>query len=97
MHAPSPRALTWWFGLMVLGGLAFGLFADRRPFGDDVLGHPLTVFFICVGVGLLLLRVVIARPVPELIADRMLLFGCFAGLAAFLVGNWLGSHVLSLR
>jgi hypothetical protein len=93
----SPRALIWWFGLMVLGGLAFGLFADRRPFGDDVLAHPLTVFFISVGAGLLIVRVLVQRPVPELIPDRMLLFGCFAGLAAFLVGNWLGSHVLMLR
>jgi hypothetical protein len=82
---------------MVLGGLAFGLFADRRPFGDDVLAHPLAVFFIAVAAGLLILRVAAQRPVPELIPDRMLLFGCFAGLAAFLVGNWVGSHVLLPR
>jgi hypothetical protein len=97
MQVPSSRALTWWFGLMVLGGLAFGLFADRRPFGDDVLAHPLSVFFVLVGAGLLALRVIAARPVPEIIPDRMLLFGCFAGLAAFLVGNFFGSHLLSLR
>jgi len=94
MQVPSSRALTWWFGLMVLGGVAFGLFADRRPFGDDVLAHPLSVFFIVVGVGLLALRMIAARPVPELIPDRMLLFGCFAGLAAFLIGNFVGSHLL---
>ena len=93
----SPSALTWWFGLMVLGGLAFGLFADRRPFGDDVLAHPLAVFFSAVAASLLMLRVAAQRPVPELIPDRMLLFGCFAGLAAFLVGNWVGSHLLLLR
>jgi len=94
MHAPATRALTWWFGLMVAGGLAFGLFADGRPFGDDVLAHPLSVFFIVVCVGLLALRVIAARPVPELIPDRMLLFGCCAGLAAFLAGNFVGSHLL---
>jgi len=94
MQAPVSRALTWWFGLTVLGGLAFGLFADRRPFGDDVLAHPLSVFFIVVGAGLLALRAIAARPVPEIIPDRMLIFGCFAGLAAFLAGNFVGSHLL---
>jgi hypothetical protein len=94
MQVPSSRALTWWFGLMVLGGLAFGLFADRRPFGDDVLAQPLSIFFATVCVGLLALRVITARPVPELIPDRMLLFGCFAGLATFLAGNFVSSHLL---
>jgi hypothetical protein len=97
MQAAFPRALTWWFGLMVLGGLAFGLFADRRPFGDDVLAHPLVIFFAVAGAGLLALRVIATRPVPDIIPDRMLLYGCFAGLAAFLAGNFVGSHLLSLR
>ena len=41
---------------MTLGGLAFGLFAERRPFGDDMLAHPLLVYFIAGVVGLLALR-----------------------------------------
>src|SRR5262245_14118669 len=72
----APRALTWWFGLMALGGLAFGLYAERRPFGDDFLLHPLAVFFASVGVALLALRAALRRPVPEIIPERMLLIGC---------------------
>lgn len=91
----TSRILTWWFGLMALGGFAFGLFAERRPFGDDVLANPLLVFFVAVGVALLALRLIAARPVPAIIPERMLLYGCFAGLAMFVAGNWLGVHALS--
>ncbi len=38
---------------MLLGGLAFGLNAD---FGNDMLAHPLIVFFALVAAGLLVLR-----------------------------------------
>ena len=88
------RILTWWFGLMALGGFAFGLTAERRPFGDDVLAHPLLVFFVAAGVALLALRLVTAQPVPKLIPERMLVIGCLAGVAAFLAGNWIGVHLL---
>jgi hypothetical protein len=83
------RAQAWWYGLMGAGGFAFGLLGDRRPFGTDVLAHPLVVFFAVVGAALLILRVACARPVPELIAERALVIGCFLGGAAFLAGNWL--------
>ena len=83
----SGRVLTWWFGLMSAAGAAFGAFAEDRPFGDDVLAHPLIVFFVVVAAGLLVLRVVRRRPVPDIISDRLLLFGCLVGLAAFLIGN----------
>jgi hypothetical protein len=92
--APSRRALTWWLGLMLLGGLAFGLNADRRPFGNDMLAHPLIVFFALTAVGLLLLRVALRRPVPEILPERILIFGCVVGVAAYLAGNWLAAKVL---
>jgi hypothetical protein len=79
---------------MVAGGLGFGIVGDRRPFGDGFLFHPLVLFFILVGVVLLALRIVLARPVPEIISDRALIVGCIAGLAAFLAGNFVGTHVL---
>ena len=89
---PAPaarRAPPAWYAAMTAGGLAFGLIGERRPFGSDVLAHPLILFFCAAGAGLLALRVWLARPVPEVIPERALLFGCFAGLAGFLLGNWL--------
>ncbi|MGP0089917.1 MAG: hypothetical protein ACLPKB_08150 [Xanthobacteraceae bacterium] len=96
MKNPS-RSVTTWLGLMVLGGFIFGLIAKRRPFGDDVLAHPFAVFFILVGVGLILLRVVAARPVPELVPERALALGCLVGAASFLAGDWIGTHLLVLH
>jgi hypothetical protein len=78
---------------MALAGIGFGLIGERRPFGSDFLGHPLVVYFIAVAGGLLILRMAAARPVPELISERVLVIGCFIGLAAFLVGNWLAAHL----
>jgi hypothetical protein len=50
-----------------------------------------------VGVGLIVLRAVLARPVPQIIPERELLIGCVAGLAMFLAGNWIGVHLLGAR
>jgi hypothetical protein len=85
-----------WYGLMGLGGAAFGLIAERRPFGSDVLAHPLVVFFIVAGLALLVLRLWLARPVPEVIPERTLLLGCFVGGAGFLIGNWIGVRLLAI-
>jgi hypothetical protein len=90
--APSRRALTWWFGLMLLGGLTFGLNADRRPFGNDMLAHPLIVFFALTAAGLLVLRAALRRPVPEILPERMLVAGCAIGVIAYLAGNWLAAN-----
>src|SRR3982074_113026 len=84
----SGRVLTWWFGLMSAAGVAFGAFAEDRPFGDDVLAHPLVVFFVVVAAGLLGLRVALRRPVPEIISDRLLLIGCLVGPRPFPSPNW---------
>jgi hypothetical protein len=90
------RAVSIWFSLMALGGFGFGLVAERRPLGDDVLAHPFALYFITVGAALLVLRVAAARPVPELLSERVLLLGCLVGALAFLAGNWFGTHVLLL-
>jgi hypothetical protein len=84
-----------WYAAMALGGLAFGLVGERRPFGHGILAHPLVALFILVGVALLVVRVVLARPVPELIPERALLIACFVALAAFLLGNFVSAHLVS--
>jgi len=78
---------------MLLGGLAFGINADRRPFGNDMLAHPLIIFFALVAAGLLVLRAALRRPVPEVLPERTLLAGCAIGIAAYLAGNWLASNI----
>ena len=79
---------------MGLGGLSFGLFAERRPFGNDMLAHPLLVFFFMVGAALLIVRIALRRPVPDLIPERALLLGSGAGLVLFLAGNWISVNLL---
>jgi hypothetical protein len=66
-----------WYGLVMAGGLGFGLIGERRPFGTDMLTHPLVVYFATVALGLLILRVVLGRPVPEVIPERVLVAGCW--------------------
>ena len=82
---------------MAAGGLAFGFIGDRRPFGRDVLAHPLVVFFVVAAAALLVMRVALARPVPELIPERALLTGCLFGGAAYLLGNWIAVHLLMVQ
>jgi len=84
-----------WYGLVMAGGLGFGLIGERRPFGNDMLAHPLVVYFAAVAVGLLVLRVALARPVPEVIPERVLFAGCLSGAAAFLVGNFISAHMMA--
>lgn len=80
---------------MAVGGLGFGALANKRPFGDQLLFHPLVVFFLLASLALLALRVMLRRPVPEVISDRALMLGCIAGLVAFLAGNFLGVYGLN--
>jgi len=84
-----------WCGLMAAGGLGFGLIGERRPFGQDVLAHPLVVYFAIAAAGLMVLRAALARPVPELIPERTLFVGCLVGVAAFLAGNWISAHMIA--
>jgi hypothetical protein len=72
------------------------IWADRRSpsFSNDMLAHPLVVFFASAAAALLVLRVALARPVPELIPERPLIAGCILGAAAFLVGNFVTTRLL---
>jgi len=74
--------------------------AELRPFGREPAIRPrysgpssYRLFFVVV-VALLILRVVARRPVPELIPERALGFGLAAGIALFLVGNFIATHLV---
>jgi hypothetical protein len=95
--AGSPRGRVVWYGLMAVSGFGFGLLAERRPFGEGILVHPLVVFFALTGLGLLAVRTALARPVPEVIPDRTLMLGCVLGLATFLAGNFVAARLLPLN
>jgi hypothetical protein len=84
-----------WYGLVMAGGLGFGLIGERRPFGNDMLAHPLVVYFAVVALGLLILRVVLSRPVPEVIPERVLVAGCLSGAATYLMGNFISAHIVA--
>jgi hypothetical protein len=90
----AKRLTVYWYGVVVIAGFGFGMLGERRPFGNDMLAHPLVVYFLGVTAGLLLMRVVLRRPVPARIPERALFLGCIAGLAMFLVGNFIASHLL---
>jgi hypothetical protein len=82
---------------MAGGGFAFGLFANKQPFGKGLLVHPLVLFFIAVAAALLTLRFASGQPVPKIISDRALAYGCCTGLGMFLIGNFIGAHVLGIH
>jgi len=75
------------------GGMGFGLIGERRPFGNDMLAHPLVVYFALIALVLLILRIALARPVPEVIPERVLVAGCLSGAAAYLAGNFISAHI----
>lgn len=88
------RLIAGWYGAIAIVGLGFGLLGERRPFGEDVLAHPLIIYGLVVAGGLLVLRFVSRRPVPEIIPERALGRGCALGLATFLVGNFIAAHLI---
>jgi hypothetical protein len=92
----SPHLLTWWFGLMAIGGVAFGLDADGNPFGRGALAHPLVVFAACVLAGLLTLRFLYARPLMQLISALSLAAGAVIGAACFFLGKWFGASLMHM-
>jgi hypothetical protein len=86
--------LTCWYGVVCVLGLGFGLLGERRPFGQNILAHPFIIYAFVVAAGLLVLRVVRQRPVPDLIPERALGLGCAAGVGLFLAGNFVAAHLV---
>ena len=89
--------LLQWRLAMIAGGFLFGVYADRRPFGESFLAHPIVVYAAVAGLGLLVLRVALRRPVPEVIPERAIMVGFLLGIAAFLIGNFVGVHLIAPR
>jgi hypothetical protein len=97
--APVPTSrhlLTAWFGLVAIGGVAFGLFAHEQPFGRGGLAHPLVVFFAAILAGLLILRFLSTRPLAELISRWYVGAGIGIGVVCFYLGNWFGINLAGL-
>jgi hypothetical protein len=92
----SSHLLTWWFGLMAIGGAGFGLYADEHPFGRGLLAHPLAVFAACGFAGLLTLRFLHARPLLQVISGRSLAAGTVIGVACFFLGRWFGVNLMHI-
>jgi hypothetical protein len=88
------RLLGYWHGAVCIAGLGFGLLGERRPLGQSILAHPFNVYACVVAAGLLVIRVVRQRPVPDLIPERALGLGCAAGVALFLAGNFIAAHLI---
>jgi hypothetical protein len=92
----SPHLLTWWFGLMAAGGIAFGVYADGHPSDSGLLSHPLVAFAAAVLAGLMTLRFLHARPLAELISARCLAAGAAIAVACFFLGEWFGASLTHL-
>jgi hypothetical protein len=90
----SGRLLGYWYGAVCIVGFGFGLLGERWPFGQSILAHPFIVYAFVLAAGLLVIRVVRQRPVPELIPERALGLGCAAGVALFLAGNFIAAHLV---
>jgi hypothetical protein len=89
--AVQARALSWWLGLMALGGMIFGMYGAQRPFGGGDISHPAFVFAGLAVVGALILRFAGDRP---LVSDRALIAGVVIGIASYLLGVWFGTELL---
>jgi hypothetical protein len=90
----SPHLLTWWFGVMAIGGMGSGLYADAQPFGDGVLAHPLAALAAGVLAGLMTLRLLYARPLLQVISVRCLAAGAVIAAMCFLLGRWFSATLM---
>jgi hypothetical protein len=88
------RLSGYWYGAVCTAGLGFGMMGERRPFGQDILAHPFIVYAFVMAAALLAVRIVLRRPVPELISERVLALGGAAGIALFLAGNFIVAHLV---
>jgi hypothetical protein len=91
------RVLTWWLAAMGLGGLLSGALSAPGMFAATDVAFALVALAFTVAVVLAVLHFGLHRPLRELVLDPMLLVGCAVGLAAFLVGQWLGAELAALR
>jgi hypothetical protein len=92
----TPHLLTWWFGLLAIGGVGFGAVAAEHPFGRGVLGHPLVLFLALAGVVLLTLRFLYDRPLPEFLSYAAIGLGLAIGIGCYFIGDWFGATLMHM-
>jgi hypothetical protein len=85
--------MTWWFGMMAIGGVGFGFVAPGKPFGKGWLAEPGVMFIVCAAIIVATLRFLYARPVLQFIPVRALAAGIVIGIVCYLVGYWFGIHL----
>lgn len=96
----SPHLLTAWYGLMSVGSLALGLFAERPSLAKGLfshtLGHPLVVFFALVAAGLMMLKFLHQQPMRNLVSPVNLVAGFLIAVACYFMGEWFGSSLSAI-
>jgi hypothetical protein len=90
----SPHLLTWWFGVMAVGGLALGV-VDRQPLAKDVFAH-LSVFFAVTAAGVIMLKLVHGRPLREVMSAISLAGGCVVAIACYFIGGWFAVNLTAV-
>ena len=81
---------------MAIGGVGFGFYADRRPFGNGIIAYPLVVFLAFTAAGLMTLSFLHQRPLTKIISWRSLVLGGAIAIGCFLLGRWFGPSLMSM-
>lgn len=81
-----------WPYLCAIIGFGFGLIGDARPFGRDILAHPAIVMGVVIGLILIAARLLLKRPIPEVMSDMVMKFGFAVAIFTYLAGTFLASR-----
>lgn len=88
-----PRVLTWWFGGMAVLGTAFGLDVGSSAGGFDP--DRLYELFALGCLLLIGLRLVLRRPLTEIMSGKLIAIGCGVAVVTFLGAQWAALNLLA--